>query len=353
MQMENLSGIQQLMLKACITDSNSELEALVSAWEEQVVMDDLPYSCMRLCPLFYYKIEQAGLQTRYDKRLKVIYKHWWLKTEHILNQLKLVHTAFTDAAITPVIFKGASIMHYYTLPVHRPMADFDLLIDFKDLFNALAILEDAGYVPNKEVKKQLTKHPKLSRDFDHSIECVHYKTDTRLDLHWRIGSHCSYRFTHKLLQNLREFNTIPGAKRSDLAHELCLTIIHAIECSGRDNLNWIIDIHILNQLLDAKDWQRARNLALEDNKAALFDYGCYVLIEHGVYALSPPPDLNKDLHLVLDYEQMMARRKSFMHYLKLRKRNYTATLNYLFPHAGPIEKSYHGLRRIFLAISRA
>ncbi len=346
--MEALSDIQRLMVKACITTSHEEQAAAVKEWEEKVVMDVLDYSCMRFCPLFFYKNQKAGIETRHDKRLKVIYRFWWLKTEHILNQMKLVHAEFISAGIQPVMIKGASVMFYYPVTMLRTMADFDLMIPFPDISRALEILKSMGYTPDPAMEEPMKIYPVLVRDFTHSLECVHEKTGTRLDLHWRIGNLCSYEFTNDLLQHVEACLAIPHAQRPDLAHELCATIIHAVVSGGRDNINWIYDVHLMNTLMTDTTWQKARQIAIEEKKEHIFDDGCNMLADNGVYVPFPKKEVNFKRQPFLSNAQIDAQSKNLIHYFYLRSKNYTLIMKNLFPHSGMPKVYYQGLRRIFL-----
>jgi len=339
---KNDTSTSNLILRACLSDSSEKQLSLVKEWERQVVMDDLPYDSMRLVPLFLYKNQLAGIRTKYDNRLKIIYKHWWLKTQHILNQLKKVHSAFRANGIEAIVIKGASIMTYYDRPELRPMADFDLLIQPGEMTRALQILVEMGYVPDKFIASILRKNPSLTTEFEHAIECIHATTGTKLDLHWRVGSFCSSAFTAHLRSNLTNCETIPGATKPQLPYEVFMIIIHSVIYGEKDNPNWIIDISLLN--LKPDDWAKARDLAVGENKQYLFDYGCFILLNNGVPAPQPLRVIKPKV-IKLDF----LKKEYNPNWIKLyaeRLSRFSLYLKYLFPHAGILTKLYYALKRI-------
>jgi Uncharacterised nucleotidyltransferase len=339
--MKNDKAISNLILRTCLSDSPERQLSLVKEWENQVVMDDMPYDSMRLVPLFLYKNQLASIQTKHDNRLKIIYKHWWLKTQHILNQLKKVHSALRDNGINAIVIKGASIMTYYERPELRPMADFDLLIQPAEMTAALEILVEMGYVPNKFMSVILNKDPSLTMEFYHAIECTHSTTGTKIDVHWRVGSLCSLAFTAHLRSNLTTCEIIPYATKPQLAYEVFMTIVHAMMYGEKDNLNWIIDISLFN--LKPLDWAKARELAVDENKQDLFDYGCFILLNNGVDA--PRPERVIKPRIIVYY--LNEEKNTFWVKLYATKlSNFFLYLKYLFPYSGLSTKSYYTLKRI-------
>lgn len=344
---DNLPVTNRLMVEACLLTGKEKRETIVREWEEKVVMDDMDFSCMRLAPLFLTKNQQDGITTKHDTRLKIIYKHWWLKTQHILDQLKKIYSAFANAGIEAVVIKGAAIMSYYERPELRPMADFDLLIKPADVNTALKILHQGGYIPDKIREAIFNKNPSLVADFKHSILCEHTLTGTKIDLHWRIGSLCSSRFTSDLWQNLAPYNAIPNGKKPQAAYELFLIIIHAIQSSGWDNLNWIIDVNLLH--VKPVIWEEARRLAVAEKKEDLFDYGCSVLLKNGVNAPQPVKAIKPSVRTY--YSRETRTKMSFAKTSGVRLREFYFYLKYLFPYSGAAGKFYHGIRLIRLFIT--
>ncbi|WP_353125299.1 nucleotidyltransferase family protein [Parapedobacter pyrenivorans] len=344
---DNLSMQQTLLVRACLATTPAEREQYVRAWEEAVQILDLDFSASRLIPYFLHKNQQDGITCQHDKRLKVIYKHWWLRTHHISHQLTRVHAAFHAAGIDTVIIKGASIKHHYERPELRPMGDFDLLISKENLHEAMHVLRELDFIPNKLQLAYLEQVPDLLLDFTHAISWSHRSNDTYIDLHWRVGSRCSWQFTDKLWANLVPYAGLPDAKKPALAYELFMLLIHAMDSSNKDNLNWLIDVAVLQNQLDAAVWQAARQLAVDEKKADLFDYACRILLWFNVAAPDPgevgvpkrlaatkPIGRGGLLRKTRDLPRMVS---SLMY-----------TIDRLYPHAGPLAKCYYFARRIML-----
>src|SRR5690554_592823 len=174
---DNLTLIQQLIIKVCLTTNKEERENAVRDWEEQVIINDLDFSSSRLIPIFFHGNQQYGTTTRYDKRLNVIYKHWWLRTQHISHQLTRVHKALFDAGIQVIVIKGASIKMHYKREELRPMADFDLLIHPADLKKAFQIIKSLGYLSNRLSEVYWEKNENIFLDFHHAISFKNQNND--------------------------------------------------------------------------------------------------------------------------------------------------------------------------------
>lgn len=339
-----LSPTQHLVVKACLASSKTKQQQWVSEWEETVEIDDLDYSSSRLIPYFLHKNQQEGITTRHDKRLKVIFKHWWLKTQHINDQLNKVLTVLTEANVKHMVIKGATTRSYYKQQELRTMGDFDVLVRPADLFKTLDILKGMGYVLNKQTETRLQRAPQLMIDFMHAIECAHNLLDVRVDVHWRIGSYSSMAFTEKLWAHADEYELHPGTKKPQLAYEVFIILLHAVMDRSRDNLNWIIDISILNEISGRSFWQEVRKLFSDEKKEGIFDYACSILLEYGVYAPQPvkpvyPPKLTP---ISLEKRQEM----SLFRLISTKSQNLHFKVSNLYPHASLPALLYQYMRRI-------
>ncbi len=341
-----ISSTQQLMIKACLATSKAEREQAVSVWEEEVIIDDLDFSSSRLVPYFLNENQKEGITTKHDKRLKVIYKHWWLRMQHITHQLKTVHAALLKEGVKVVIIKGASIKEHYDRDELRPMADFDLLVPRQDLFRAMGIIESLDYLASEVTKTFMEKKTKLYMGFNHAICYNHQKSDAQVDLHWRIGSECSIEFTESLWSNLTSYFPIPDAKKASIAHEVFLIIIHAVTASCMDNLNWVIDIAVINKKYDQCFWNEARELAVAEKKEDIFDFGCSILVSFGGYA--PVPVNLKEPRGIISTTMECRKNMSFIKLTYLRVRNAHQVVSSLFPHSNIFSKFYQITRYIYL-----
>ncbi|TDG36498.1 hypothetical protein EZJ43_08245 [Pedobacter changchengzhani] len=282
-----LTSTQRLMIKACLATAKGDKEEALRLWEKEVNIDDLDFSSSRLIPYFLHENQKMGIISIHDKRLKIIYKHWWLRTKHINHELKKVCETLFNGGVDVTVIKGASIMDYYDLEELRCMADFDILVPRKDVFKALDLIKQIDYLPVNYENKLLEKSEKQFFENFHSTCCIQQKNQTNLDLHWRVGSLSSAKFTDDFWLHLENYEKIPHAKKPQVAYEVFLIIIHAVTFFSRDNLNWIIDIATINKKAGHSFWEEARVLSIKEKKEDLFDYGCSVLLSFGIYALTP------------------------------------------------------------------
>ncbi len=344
MKMEMMTTAQFWIIKACLAKTKEEQQEAVQNWEAQVCMDELDFSSMRLIPYFFHRNQQAGITTKHDKRIKVIYKHWWLRSQHISHELKAVQQALSEAGIKVIVIKGAAIKMHYEKEELRPMADFDLLIARDDLESALQITKELNFLPGITQQIYLQKVQSFFLDFHHAITLTNTQNDTQLDLHWRIGFGCSNQFLSDLWQHLEDYDINSTAKKPQLAYEVFMIIVHAVDTESQDNLNWIIDIAVINSKHDQSFWQEARQIAIKEKKQDLFDYGCSILLKLGVYAPNPG-DVKKPKTLAsFDYETR--HQLSRLQRQKVRFQYSLIQVNRLFPHANWFLKSYQIVRKM-------
>ncbi len=340
----DLNPTQQLLVKACVASSKTEQQRWVSEWEEKVAIDDLDYSSSRLIPYFLHKNQQAGITTRHDKRLKVIYKHWWLKTQHINDQLNKVLATLTAANIAYIVIKGATTRSYYEPHELRTMGDSDILVSPADMLKVMTLLEEIGYIPNRQAKARLQHAPQLTMDFMHAVEFAHQLLDTRIDIHWRIGKYSSMAFTKRLWAHVDDYKLFPGAKKPQLPYEVFIILLHASMDGSRDNLNWIIDIEILNTVSGQSFWEEVRQLFIDEKKEDMFDYTCSILLEYGVYAPTPVKPVSAPaLTLITDQDRQ---NMSLPILFRTKLINFRFKVKQAYPHSGPVARLYQYMRRI-------
>ncbi|WP_018628912.1 nucleotidyltransferase family protein [Niabella aurantiaca] len=348
---DNLSVAQTMLVRACLAGDKATRTAYVRAWEEEVQIMDLDFSSSRLVPYLLYKNQQEGIRCLHDKRLKVIYKYWWLRTQHISNQLSRVHAAFLAGGIGVAVIKGASIKQYYERAELRPMSDFDLLVPVQQLPEAIGVLRRLDFIPEPLEATCLEEKPGLLLDFGHAISCTNRNNDTFIDLHWKIGSNCTRRFTDQLWEHLVPHPALRAARKPALAYEVFMILIHAADMANRDNLNWIVDMASLQEVMNDLVWREARQLAIDEKKEDLFDYSCKVLRQFDVYA--PDPGAIK-VPKRLFYKTMT--KEGFIQWVCNGPRtvkNLMYIVERLYPYANIWKRYYHFVRNInYVFVSR-
>ena len=340
--MKSLTPAQNILLKACLSVSKEERLRYVTEWDEQVAIHDLDFSSSRLIPYFFYRNQQDGIVSRHENRIKIIYKHWWLRTQHINHEMKKVVEKLSENGIEAVGIKGASIRTYYEKDELRPMADFDLLVSPENLQPAIEVIKKLKYLPNKRMVPASDIGRQIFFDFDHALSFSHQENDTQADLHWKIGAMCSWQFTEHMLNHLEAFETLPNVKKPSLAHEVLMIIIHAVASDSKDNLNWIIDIAVINESAGHSFWTEARELAVAEKKEDLFDYGCSILIKMGVYAPDPGEIAKPRYLLRMTPEERIDMPLNRVAYIRIH--NMIIQVNRLYPHASAGTRVYYFTR---------
>lgn len=141
------------------------------------------------------------------------------------------------------------------------------------------------------------------------------------------------------------------AQRPSLAYEVFMLMIHAVHGGNKDNLNWIIDIAVINKNNGHTFWKEARAIAVAEKKEDLFDYGCSVLIQLGIYA--PNPGIIKKPSVLISTAPDQRRSMSAFRLFYTRVHNMRLSIDRLFPHSNALTKLYYTARRIsFYLVNR-
>jgi hypothetical protein len=267
-----------------ILGSNPEgIEKGARAWDRDVVIDDIDYGVIKLIPLYFLKLKEAGIVSTYDKRLKVLYKYWWLKTLKNRDRLREVVEILNLRQIEVMVIKGASILSFYKDAVLRPMADFDVLVPKHQVLGVLELLEKEGWeISEPFFYKNLKHRPDLCMDFRHSIELVHQAEKTKMDLHWKVGNYGSWELTQQVWDSSLPSDQFDGAKIPSTRYQLVMGILHSVDSESKDHYNWMIDIALMIPFLSGADWEFARDCAVSEKKSDWFDYGIYLLKKVGL-----------------------------------------------------------------------
>ena len=300
--MISIAPLDDLTVRLCLATDQQLARDLLQRWNEEIDIDTISVGIMRLLPLVYHQITRFDLASPHDKRLKVVYKFWWIAYQHRSNQLYKVHTLLSEHGIPMMIIKGAGLIDYYENPIHRPMADVDILVPAKDHSKALHLLLKNNWTREyPENEKYYTLAIKIVLDAPHGIALVNTITDTKLDLHRRIGSQTSDQVTDWVWTSAVPSAGFPGLNKPAIHLELLMVVVHAVMSRFNDNLNWLIDLAQLQKKITDVDWERALNAATAEKKADIFIYGCHLASQYGIliptwlpeastFSVAIPPD---------------------------------------------------------------
>lgn len=281
--MISIAPLDDLTVRLCLATDQKIASGLVQRWNEEIDIDTISFGIMRLLPLVYDQITRFDLVSPHDKRLKVVYKFWWIAYQHRSNQLYQVHALLSEHGIPMMIIKGAGLIDYYDNPVHRPMADIDIIVPAKDHSRALDLLLNNHWTheyPERDKYDSLAI--KLGLDAPHGIPLVNTITDTKLDLHRRIGSQTSNQVTDWVWASAVPSAGLPGLNKPAIHMELLMVVVHAVMSRFNGNLNWLIDLARLQKKVTDADWDRALKAATAEKKADIFIYGCHLASQYGI-----------------------------------------------------------------------
>jgi hypothetical protein len=350
---EELNGqLAWKMLLVILSKDTDEVKRLAVSWDKDVILDDIDYGIMKLIPLYFKKLKESGIISIYDKRLKVLYKYWWLKTLKNLDRLREVLEILSHENKEVMVIKGASLLSFYTEEVMRPMADFDLLVRKDQVIHTLQLLEKEGWeIADSFFYKNLLRAPELCMDFRHSIELVHPAEITKLDLHWKVGNYSSWELTEQVWNNSGPSDQFHEAKIPSTPYRLVMGILHSVDSESKDHYNWIIDVAKMIPFLSQADWEFARNCAVSEKKSEWFDYAMFLLKNAGlevpqveVVSWSPKGRLAKS-----DFGS----RINLPRYLLKKFQNNMRILNINFPHDSVALRAKRMLHRLrFFSLNR-
>ena len=276
-------NVSEVMLNGCLSSSYDEVLKYSKKWDQTIDIDKIDFRGMRLAPYYLNNLKKFGVKSKYEKRLKVLYQYWWLKTKFLQDQLQIICNKLANNGIEPMVFKGCSLMYYYEKPELRPMSDIDIFVPYNKIHKTFQVLQDLGYnFIQPFFKLFFEKYPKMASDFMHAITFRNEKLNVEVDLHWKIGGLISSNLSDVVYNEKIQHQEIRNAFSLNVAHEVLATILHAEISNSRDNLNWILDINKLVKKTDSNDWNTILNLAKKENKSEFLYRGVEDLQKFGV-----------------------------------------------------------------------
>jgi hypothetical protein len=256
--------LDDLALRLCLTKDKEDAQELLTKWDHVVEMDTMSFGVMRLVPLIMDVLARYGLTSLHQKRLKVIYKYWWVAYQHRVYQLRSTMELLAQNQIPAICIKGITLSCHYPKPMLRGMADSDILVPQKLHKKALVLLCQNGWrweFPDS--KKGYAVRRALMLDYEHGVQLIHNSTGSKLDLHSRIGNHSSNKVTQLVWEKSQSIQGRDGLITAELPlyMQLYLVATHAVMSNYTDNLNWIIDINYIMQKFTPREWEQTLELA--------------------------------------------------------------------------------------------
>jgi hypothetical protein len=148
-----------------------------TAWSHERDFATLHAPELRLLVPVFHNLRAAGVaDDAIPAAVKQMARSMWVRTRLMLREAAATVALLSAHDIDSVLLKGAALVAGgYSDAGARPMADFDLLVTPADLPRAAALLEDAGWQPERPLDRRLIR-------YRHAL--LFAKPDRGCDLHW-------------------------------------------------------------------------------------------------------------------------------------------------------------------------
>ena len=136
---------QQLLLKTLLTEPGNR-ESYWLEWESRVDLEQLDPGSLRLLPLLYQRLHEAGIPDSRILRYRGIYRHYWYRNRILIHRLASALELLNQADIVPLLLKGLPLaLQTYADAALRPMMDLDILVPPEKLHETTSILAQNGW----------------------------------------------------------------------------------------------------------------------------------------------------------------------------------------------------------------
>ena len=178
--------------------------------------------------------------------LRTAHEEQRARNRRLLGELKRLRDRFIDAGMPMIALKGPYLaQRFYGAIDRRRFWDLDVLVRGHDRPAAGRILASAGYARDSRV----LLHERLSAHFTHAADYA--GPDGRLDLHWALARHPSYRLDYRALWAAAHPYVLDGCELTVLSDEYeivfsVLSCLRDIE-RGRLRMRSLVDLHMILQ----------------------------------------------------------------------------------------------------------
>lgn len=274
---------QERLLKAALGTDASAIGHF-HAWRDMIDLDaDFDRGSFRLLPLLYATMSQLELSDNLMGRLKGTYRRAWCEAQPRFEQARDVLGLLHRHGIETLMTKGVPLaVSYYRNETVRPMADIDVVVPHAKAKDAIAALEQAGWI-----RGPLTHDNDL--EYHHAIQFFHPKGG-EVDLHWHVLLECRSFETNQGFWDRAEPLTVRGVatRQLDATDMLLHTVVHGIRWNAEPPIRWIADAAmILHHAGRQIDWDRLVHMARDEKLSYRFGLGLHFLAER--FAMPIPP----------------------------------------------------------------
>lgn len=252
------NGSQALALRAALWSGERALQSWED-WKTLVDFDDVDGGTVRLLPLIYRNLLAARVQDPLMGKLKGIYRRAWYRNQLVFHRAANVMELMAGKGIDALLLKGpALVLQYYKDLGVRPMDDFDLLVRPAQASQAIAVLQESGWLVARKNSRAVEPQIPLrnSADFVSSDDAV-------IDLHWNLlnGAKTSdddeefwSRAVWVLLENVK-------CRALSAEDQFFHVLVHGARWNPLPPIRWVADAYTVVLQEKQFDWNRIVELA--------------------------------------------------------------------------------------------
>lgn len=231
------SSKHEYLLRACMSESSSDFEEAVRAWENVQRIDEIDYASMRLIPYLYKQSLKFRIGLSNEGICKGLYLRSWYTTQvksampqRELRDLGLFHGS--------VILKGAALQQsvYRADAPTRPADDIDVLVSSEQKKSQLSSLIEVGFKLDGPFSADTVLNLRNSANL--------IRGASNVDVHWSIFPICyDPDFNQRLVARATMGNhgfLIPSAT-DNLIHAL----VHGYGSNSIQPIRWVLDAVLL------------------------------------------------------------------------------------------------------------
>lgn len=281
---------EESFLRLLLTD-REHFRELWEAWKTTIVFDEIDFATLRLLPLLYMRLREAGITNdKYVGKIRGVYRMVWARNQRLINEVAAVADTCRERGIDVLLLKGlALLIDMYRDPAARFLGDGDILIKKEDVPRVFEILEELGWTcvdPSVSLKHN-ARYEGLF-EVTHAV-AFRNKTGVEIEVHWHVFHVELERDLLRLLLLLsphNRANTTLSWQRARaiklkevpvkmLSYEdmLVHVIVHGAE--GNDNhrtLRWVVDAaYVINTT--SLDWDRVLEITRDGAHIVAMRYG--------------------------------------------------------------------------------
>jgi len=303
----NFSTDISLIIACCKTNQIAVLvHKLARELGDWAAFEELSYA-HGVLPLVYgaLKHHEAALPSAALESLKLqnmaIAKQNMLMSMELIKVMQLLETN----AIKAIAFKGPALSQMaYGDVVSRQYVDLDILVDEKDLLQAVNLLKTHGYTLDEALFQKIINAPSTFHDVTLTAQNA-----VEIELHWQLFSH-EYQTnidTLNIKENLYTIQLFNQKLQSFQKEVLILYLsIHGAKHNW-ERIEWLVDIVRFIEK-NGIDWQKLTDLTHATNTTKIMFSTLYMC--HKVLDLKLPSEILQELRQI----QILKLSKNFENY---------------------------------------